>query len=97
MSGEGPDIIVVAVDRDQLIDENDSATIKVRSNGGEQEVRILISRPVYHLPPHWDFTAETGCNGTIILPADVSHRPESRQLENGDIIGVFTANGLCAG
>lgn len=49
------------------------------------------------LPPHWNFTEQTGSSAIVVLPTSANPNIEGIQLANGDYIGVFSPIGLCCG
>jgi hypothetical protein len=50
------------------------------------------------LTDHFQFTPNTGENATIVIPVDIMPKySDDTTLNNGDEIGVFTADGLCCG
>lgn len=95
--GAGDALVTVAVDRDHLVGENETGSLKVASNGGIEYVTLHISKTVDILPPHWEVTGETGNNATVILPVTANPNIDGDPLEKGDYIGVFSPNGLCCG
>ncbi len=59
-------------------------------------VGVLLSSNT-SLAQHFTFTANTGVNATVIVPATVNPSIGLTVLEDGDEIGVFTQSGLCVG
>jgi hypothetical protein len=85
------------VDRDKLSISSDTGTIRVYSNGGNQDVTLLIAKETTILPDAWNFTANTGNSASILLPTSANPNIDGVPLQNGDYIGVFTPAGLCCG
>jgi len=56
-----------------------------------------ISEVLPLLPDHWNFTANTGNNATVVLPASANPNIDGATLANDDYVGVFTSTGLCCG
>lgn len=96
-SGTGDATITVQVNRDQLSGDNDTGTISVSSNGGDQDISVLIEKEEIQLPENWTFIDNTGNNANIILPTGANPNIDGSPLEAGDCIGVFTSQGLCCG
>lgn len=95
-NGTNAATVTVTVDRNQLSEASDTGTLAVTSNGGNQDVSVLIAKEVDVLPGHWNFT-NTGNNAIIILPTGANPKVEGTPLANGDYVGVFTPAGLCCG
>lgn len=96
-SGTGDDSVKVTIDRSQLGGNSGTGLLQITSNAGNREVTVLIKEQVAQLPGPWSFSEETGNNATIIVPTEANPTVEGTALENGDYIGVFTAQGLCCG
>ncbi len=94
-SGTNDGTVTVTVDRNQLSGTSDTGTIAVTSNGGNQNVTILISKEEGNLPESWDFTSNTGNSATVVLPTSANPNIDGTPLVNDDYIGVFTPTGLC--
>ncbi|MBN1541045.1 hypothetical protein JW992_02790, partial [candidate division KSB1 bacterium] len=89
---------------DWVIPHTPSATCLVRVRADANGLPYDLSNSVFSitleepsLPPHWQFTANTGQNATVILPADSQPLADGQALNDGDVIGCFTRQGLCAG
>ncbi len=49
-------------------------------------------------PQHFQFTASTGVNSTVVIPADINPQySDGTPLTSGDEIGVFNSADLCCG
>ena len=96
-SGSNNATVTVTVDRTQMTGENASGTLTVTSNGGNQDITVLIAREEHVLPDHWNFTENTGSNATIVLPISANPNIDDEPLVEGDHVGVFTLCGLCCG
>ncbi|MFC1569977.1 fibronectin type III domain-containing protein, partial [bacterium] len=96
-SGTGSATITVQVDRNQMSGDSEVGMIAVTSNGGDQDVSILIEKETVELPEDWLVTDNTGNNAIVILPTNANPNIDSVPLMQGDYISVFTAAGLCCG
>jgi len=96
-SGINDTIVTVSVNRHQLVNSVDSTMLVISSNGGNQIVSLHIARPADNVPLHWQFTAATGNNATVILPTNANPDIEGMPLADGDYVGVFNSSGLCCG
>jgi len=96
VSESGEAIVTVMVDRSLLTGSGDVGVLKITSNGGTEEIIVLIKAEQGSLPEEWTFH-ETGNNATVILPVDADPNIDGDPLSNGDYVGVFTGSGLCCG
>jgi len=96
-AGTGNATVTITVDRTKLSNATDTGKIKVTSNGGNQEVTLLIAKETGTLPGSWDYTPNTGNSATIVLPTSANPNIDGVALQSGDYIGVFTPAGLCCG
>ncbi|MBN1352070.1 T9SS type A sorting domain-containing protein [candidate division KSB1 bacterium] len=97
-SGTNDASITVTIDPNHFGDSNPVGAISVASNGGNQTVKIEANVEITNLPQDWNFSARTGQNASVLLPASII--PEvgiPPILEDGDYIGVFTEGGRCCG
>lgn len=60
-------------------------------------ILIFADNSLYAETQHFQFTANTGNNATIILPLTLEPSVDGERLEPGDEIGIFTGDGLCVG
>ncbi|MBN1352305.1 S8 family serine peptidase [candidate division KSB1 bacterium] len=93
--GTNDETVIVTVDRSQLSGSSDSGILSVTSNGGNQDVTVLIS--AQNLPTHWSFADKTGSSATIILPLSANPNIDGTPLMDSDFVGVFTPDALCCG
>ena len=96
-SGTGNSYVIITVDRTLLKSISDVGTLTVSSNGGSQDVTLLIAKEAGTLPDSWNFSTNTGNSATIVLPTTANPNIDGVELQNGDYIGVFTPAGLCCG
>ena len=96
-SGTGSATVTVDVDRSPLAGESGSGTISVTSNGGNQDVTVLIEKQPVDLPEDWTHSDNTGNNANVILPVSANPNIDGILLVQGDYIGAFTPAGLCCG
>ena len=96
-SGSGPATITVDADRSQLSGEQGGGLISVTSNGGDQDITVLIEKEAVVLPEEWTYTDNTGNNAVVILPTTADPNIDGSPIIPGDYIGVFTPAGLCCG
>lgn len=89
------------------ITENYGNVMRVTSHTGEQDDNFTDAR-IYsrmisftkredHLPDHWNFTANTNNNATVVIPVSANPNINDTPLVSGDYVGVFTPAGLCCG
>ena len=89
------------------ITENYGIVMRIASHTDEQDDNFtdarLCSRMTSftkiedYLPDHWNFTANTNNNATVVLPVIANPNIIDTPLASGDYIGVFTPAGLCCG
>ena len=96
-SGSDNATVTIIVDHSDLGMASDTGIIRVNSNGGSQDVTLLIAKEITIPPDTWNFTANTGNSANILLPTAANPNIDGVPLQNGDYVGVFTPAKLCCG
>ena len=97
MSGTQNATVTVIVDRQYLQGSGDMGLLSVTSNGGNQDVTVMIAQETPPLPENWQFTPNTGNGAVAFLPTWSNPTVDGTPMAIGDFVGAFTEDGICCG